>query len=147
SAPVPSHSEPDPMKPAAPAPAPPPKPEAPAATDDHVRRARSAIEGESGTATPSVDREGTILSLTLRLDHERLEATDAVPQAARLAIRIGEAIPELDSMRVRITAKDKRTLSLARVSLARARALAPQLDDPFGSRRLREYWAQMQEKP
>jgi hypothetical protein len=116
-----------------------------AATAADLERARASIDGEGGMTKPALTLERDRLFLTLRLERKGLASSMAHVDAARMCLKIVRDNPSLDGLRVRILAFDGRGLSNATVPAEKVRPFLAKMDDPFESRRIRDWWPQMQE--
>jgi hypothetical protein len=113
------------------------------ATFDDLERARKVIAGGGGLTQPSLVLSNDCLVLTLRLDSKHLDRGASEPDAVRLCLRILGDNARLDGLRVKVEGSDGTVLSNVLVPGDRARPFIPKLDDPFESRRMREWWPQM----
>jgi hypothetical protein len=113
------------------------------ATFDDLERARKVIAGGGGLTQPSLVLSNDCLVLTLRLDSKSLDRGASEPDAVRLCLKILGDNSRLDGLRVKVEGSDGTVLSNVLVPGDRARPFIPKLDDPFESRRMRDWWPRM----
>ncbi len=101
------------------------------------------LAGEGGITRPTASVEGDDVSLDLRLEHERFDEEMGHGDAVRFTIKLFRGIPELKSLRIVFRAHRGRQLGRYVVTRASAEAYFEKFDDPFESRRLREWWPRM----
>jgi len=108
-----------------------------------AERVDALLKGEGGMTLPSARVDGERVELTLRLESARFVEENAHVDAARLCLRLFEALPELDAIRVRVLAHNGRELSAQTALGARARPMLAKLGDPFECRRIAQWWTSM----
>lgn len=126
-------------KPVAPPPVIVEKPSRPANASD-VAKVKGIVDGRGAMTIPTVSIEDDMVLLNLKLERTNMDSAMAHPTAASLSIKILREIQTLDRIRVRIQHADGRTLSTSTVLASKAKAYFEKIDDPFESRRLRDWW-------
>ncbi|MFN0205331.1 MAG: hypothetical protein ACKVS6_03345 [Planctomycetota bacterium] len=134
-------NQPPPVEPAAPKVSRPLKP----ANANDLAIVKKIIDGEGGMTKPAASMEGTSVLLTLKIDHKNIDAAMAATDAVRLSLKIFRDHPSLDHLIVKIVAADGKLVSTSRVLPEKAKPFIEKLDDPFESRRARDWWPQIRE--
>lgn len=112
------------------------------ATEETLAAARAAIDGEGLCTTPTLCLDSGVLTLTFKLVSERHQHE---MEFARISLKLLRAIPQIQVLPVRILRPDGIQKSTVRVLRSRCTQFLTQMDDPFASRRLREWWPRMVE--